>query len=211
MTVLNKVEWAIEPDRCALLIHDMQPHYLHILPNDCRRRLIENVRSIAMDCIASGIPIFASLVPPQDERERGLMLDMWGKGPAISQGLEPELGLERLPVRALVKRSYSAFYGNDFDLLLRRLDRDAIIIVGVYTSIGCHYSAVDAFARDIRPFLVSDALADLDPADHIRGLETASRICARVVDTNGVCAALAPGASVRLTRRKVADPVDPNA
>lgn len=209
MTVLNKVEWAIEPDRCALLIHDMQPHYLHILPNDCHRQLIENVRLIAMDCIASGIPIFASLVPPQSECERGLMLDMWGKGPSVSQGLEPQLGLERLPVRTLVKRSYSAFYGNDFELLLRRLGRDAVIIVGVYTSIGCHYSAVDAFARDIRAFLVSDASADLDPADHIRGLETASRICARVVDTSGVCASLAPGATSRLTRETVADPVAP--
>lgn len=133
MTFSNKVTWEVDPGRCALLIHDMQPHYLGALPESCRRQLVANVRSIAMACIARGIPIFASQVPAQDARERGLMLDMWGRGPtAATDTLDPELGLNGLPVRPLTKRSYSAFYGNDFEVLLRRLGRDQIIIVGVY-------------------------------------------------------------------------------
>nr|WP_257551873.1 isochorismatase family protein [Sphingopyxis sp. DBS4] len=104
-------------------------------------------------------------------------------------------GCDGLPVRLLTKRSYSAFYGNDFEVLLRRLGRDQILIVGVYTSIGCHCSAIDAFMRDMRDmraFLVSDATADMEPADHAKGLEVAARLCARVVDTETVSRALEP-------------------
>jgi bifunctional isochorismate lyase/aryl carrier protein len=148
-----------------------------------------------MACISRGVPIFASQVPAQDARERGLMLDMWGRGPTVAtDALDAELGLNGLPVRPLTKRSYSAFYGNDFEVLLRRLGRDQILIVGVYTSIGCYCSAVDAFMRDIRAFLISDATADMEPADHTKGLETAARLCARIMDTEAVSAALAPWA-----------------
>lgn len=192
MTFSNKVTWEIEPDRCALLIHDMQPHYLGALPEACRRQLAGNVRAIGMACIGRAVPIFVSQVPVQSARERGLMLDMWGRGPtAASNALDPELGFDGLPVRLLTKRSYSAFYGNDFEVLLRRLGRDQILIVGVYTSIGCHCSAIDAFMRDIRPFLVSDATADMEPTAHVKGLEAAARLCARVVDTDAVCRTLA--------------------
>lgn len=196
MTFSNKVTWEVDPGRCALLIHDMQPHYLAALPETCRHQLVANVGSIAMACIARGIPIFASQVPAQDARERGLMLDMWGRGPTVAtDALDPELGLNGLPVRPLTKRSYSAFYGNDFEVLLRRLGRDQILIVGVYTSIGCYCSAVDAFMRDIRAFLISDATADMEPADHLKGLETAARLCARIMDTEAVNTALAPWAN----------------
>jgi len=201
MTFSNKVTWKIEPDRCALLIHDMQPHYLGALPEACRRQLVANVRAIGMACLGQAIPIFASQVPAQGARERGLMLDMWGRGPTdAGQALDPELGFDGLPVRVVTKRSYSAFYGNDFEVLLRRLGRDQILIVGVYTSIGCHCSAVDAFMRDMRAFLISDATADMEPADHAKGLETAARLCARVLDTEAVCRALAPSAAHPSTR-----------
>jgi len=203
MTFSNKVTWEVDPGRCALLIHDMQPHYLAALPEACRRQLVVNVRSIAMACIARGVPIFASQVPAQDARERGLMLDMWGRGPTVAtDALDPELGLNGLPVRPLTKRSYSAFYGNDFEVLLRRLAHDQLLIVGVYTSIGCYCSAVDAFMRDIRAFLVSDATADMEPADHAKGLETAARLCARVMDTATIIAALS-----RTTARLLDRPV----
>jgi len=192
MPVVNKVRWAIRPERCALLIHDMQPHYLAALPEAERQRVVAATRALAGAALRAGVPIFASAVPPQHGRERGLMLDLWGAGPsAQSDELDLGLGLEDAPVRRIVKRSYSAFYGNDFELLLRRLDRDALLVAGVYTSIGCLCTATDAFMRDIRPFLVADALADLTPEDHAAGLRQAARTCARIVDSEEVGRALA--------------------
>lgn len=198
MTFSNKVNWALEPERCALLIHDMQPHYLGALSNDRRDQIVAKARVIGAACGKRGIPIFASQVPPARQRcERGLMIEMWGKGPPSgSRGLDPDLGLEERHIHPLTKRSYSAFYGNDFELMLRRLGRDAILIVGVYTSIGCHYSAVDAFARDFRVFLVADAMADMREVDHDAGLAAAAKTCARVVDSVEVVEA-----AVRRSRR----------
>ena len=188
MTFTNKVSWAIEPRRCALLIHDMQTHYLGAVPSDQRDQLVRNARAIAAACTDRGIPVFASHVPPgRDRRERGLMLDMWGSGPTDgNDALNPGLGLAGYSIRPLAKRSYSAFFASDFEVTLRRLGRDTLIIVGVYTSIGCHFSAVDAFMRDIRVLLVADATADMNETDHINGLAVAARTCARIVDTDEI-------------------------
>ncbi|ULO23766.1 hypothetical protein [Methylocystis sp. SB2] len=68
MTFSNKATWEFDPDRCALLIHDMQRHYLGALPEPCRRQLVANVRVIGKACIARGISIFASQVPAQGEK-----------------------------------------------------------------------------------------------------------------------------------------------
>jgi bifunctional isochorismate lyase/aryl carrier protein len=198
----NKVDWIIEPERCALLVHDMQPHYLDAVPAHRRDEIVDAARGISEACVRRGIPIFASHVPRARRLdERGLMADMWGPGPSMAGcGLEPALGLDSRQVRPLVKRSYSAFYGNDFELLLRRLGRDSLVIVGVCTSMGCHYSAVDAFARDMRAFLVADGVADLTEAEHAAGLSAAARTCARVVASAEVLDALAPS-----RRRKMSE------
>lgn len=191
----NRVAWAIEPARCALLLHDMQPHYLDAVAPAERARLVANARSLAAICRERGIPVFASRVSAaRERRDRGLMLDMWGRGPAEGgDQLDPALDLADGDVRPLVKRSYSAFFGNDFEVSLRRLGCESILVAGVYTSIGCHASAMDAFMRDIRAFVVADATGDLQPADHGAGLAAVARTCGRVVHTEAVCRALRRG------------------
>jgi isochorismate hydrolase len=189
----NKVNWRLEPGRCALLIHDMQPHYLGAISADRRDALIANVQAISATCLRQGVPVFASTVAPaQDGRERGLMLDLWGRGPALGRhGLDAGLGLADQAIRPLTKRSYSAFYGTDLEVMLRRLRCNAILITGVYTSIGCYLSAIDAFARDIRAFLIADATADMTQEDHEAGLRMAARTCACIIDTEAVKGAIA--------------------
>jgi isochorismate hydrolase len=191
-TIVNKAQWTISPDRCALLIHDMQSHYLERIEPGLRTRVIANAAQIAAACRAVGVPIFASQVPAATEaRERGLMFDMWGMGPSPSgAALDEGLGLSEGQFRPLAKRSYSAFYANEFEMLLRRLDRRSILIVGVFTSIGCLASAMDAFMRDIEVFLVSDATADFSPEDHRAALVKAARTCASVTSTHAALQAL---------------------
>jgi isochorismate hydrolase len=191
-TIVNKAQWTISPDRCALLIHDMQSHYLERIEPGLRTRVIANAAQIAAACRAVGVPIFASQVPAVTEaRERGLMFDMWGMGPSPSgAALDEGLGLSEGQFRPLAKRSYSAFYANEFEMLLRRLDRRSILIVGVFTSIGCLASAMDAFMRDIEVFLVSDATADFSPEDHRAALVKAARTCASVTSTHAALQAL---------------------
>lgn len=194
-TIVNKVAWPIETRRCALLLHDMQPHYLAALDEPTRNGLIANARRLLQACAVRNIPIFASQVPSvRDGRERGLMLDMWGMGPPLDGSiLHPALEAGAHVIQDVRKRSYSTFFANDFETMLRRHGCDSLLICGVFTSIGCQCTAMDAFMRDIRPFAVADALADFNPEDHRMGLANMARLCARIVDTDDVLTCLEAG------------------
>jgi bifunctional isochorismate lyase/aryl carrier protein len=121
---------------------------------------------------------------------------MWGAGPtANAQILHPRFALSPDQICPIAKRSYSAFYGTDLEIGLRRHGRNSLIIAGVYTSMGCHYSAIDAFARDIRCFLVDDATADFTSANHAAGLHRSARTCARIVTMQEVLRTMAADGS----------------
>jgi len=192
MTFSNRVNWSIDPKNAVLLIHDMQTHYLTALSEPARATVVENVRRIVVACLEHDVPIFASQVPcVSDPHERGLMLDMWGIGPLGGlRDLDPGLGLKDGAYRLLTKRSYSAFFGNDFEALVRRLEKSSIIVTGVYTSIGCATSAMDAFMRDIKAFVVADGTADFSKTDHDLGLSKIAQTCAKIVSTAEVLTSL---------------------
>jgi len=182
----SRVEWQINLNCSALLLHDVQPHYLSALANAERTQMLTNIRRIIEVCQTGGVPVFASSVPVAlSQADRGLMREMWGPGPAAAElsVIEPSLGLPATSVRPITKRSYSAFFGSDLEVMLRRTGRSSLLVTGVFTSIGCLASSMDAFMRDIRVFLVSDACADFTPTDHQMGLLLAARTCAKVVST----------------------------
>jgi bifunctional isochorismate lyase/aryl carrier protein len=188
----NRVAWTPDLGCAALLLHDVQPHYLAGLGPATRADLLENLRVISRLCAARGAPIFASRVPPaRTPRDRGLMLDMWGEGPAAgaTQTLAPELELNEEDVRPVLKRSYSAFYGNDFEVMLRRLGCTSLIVTGVYASAGCLLTSADAFMRDIRVFFIADAVADFRRAEHEEALRLVARTSGRVIATGELLAA----------------------
>lgn len=191
----NRVEWPILSEQVALLIHDMQPHYLAALGPSARAQILSSVKQLIAACLERNIPIFASCVPSMTHRdERGLMLDMWGAGPSSAGvGVAGELGLCPMSYKLLTKRSYSAFYGTDFEILLRRLGRRTIIVTGIYASIGCYLTAADAFMRDIKVFIVSDAVGDFSFEDHRAGLYRAASTCGRVLTAEAVLRAITKG------------------
>jgi len=59
------------------------------------------------------------------------------------------------------KRRYSAFFGTDFDLLLREIGVDELCFSGVVTSICVLHTAVDAFMRGYKITVLKDCTADL--------------------------------------------------
>lgn len=56
----------------------------------------------------------------------------------------------------------------------------------MYGHIGCMITAVDAFMRDIKPFLVGDAIADFTLEDHLMALKYVAEKSGMVMSTKEI-------------------------
>ncbi|WP_049559209.1 isochorismatase family protein [Nonomuraea sp. SBT364] len=183
----GRVGWQLDPGRAALLVHDMQNHFLAPFRAAPIPEVIGNIQRLREHCADAGMPVLYSAQPgAQRPQQRGLLTDFWGPGlgaepfaAAIVDELKPED-----PGAVLTKWRYSAFVRTD---LAERLDgRDQLILVGVYAHIGVLTTALDAFMRDIQPFVVADAVADFSLGHHESALDYAASRCARVVSTGQI-------------------------
>ncbi|NDL63841.1 isochorismatase family protein [Acerihabitans arboris] len=184
----NKVNWAFEPQRAALLIHDMQDYFLNFWGEDSAlvNRLVENIAALRRYCKSQGIPVFYTAQPArQSDEDRGLLNDMWG--PGLNQHPEQQAVVAALTPDTddlvLVKWRYSAFHRSPLEEILTERGRNQLIICGVYAHIGCLMTATDAFMRNIKPLLVADALADFTRDEHLMALRYAAGRCGRVLMT----------------------------
>ncbi|MEV0374489.1 isochorismatase family protein [Streptomyces sp. NPDC050636] len=187
----NRVGWTVDPGRAVLLVHDLQNYFLRAFTQDAAplTELLDNVGRLTKCCRAAGIPVVYSAQPGgQTPAQRGLQQDFWGDGvpddrdaEGIAAAVAPQHG-----DTLLTKWKYSAFARTDLAEQMYDLGRDQIVIVGVYAHIGVQLTAGDAWMRDIRPFVVADAVADFSQADHIQALRWAARTCAAVTTTDAL-------------------------
>ncbi|MDP8638155.1 isochorismatase [Serratia marcescens] len=193
----NKVTWQVEPQRAALLIHDMQQYFLNFWGEDSAliKQVVENIANLRRYCKQQGIPVFYTAQPnQQSDEDRALLNDMWGPGlnkhpeqQAVTAALAPDED-----DTLLVKWRYSAFHRSPLQEILQESGRDQLIICGVYAHIGCLTTAIDAFMRNIQPFMVADGLADFSRDEHLMALRYTAGRCDRVVTT----ASLLPAAGI---------------
>ena len=184
----NKVQWAFEPPRAALLIHDMQDYFLNFWGENSPmiQQVVENIARLRRYCKAQGVPVFYTAQPnEQSDAERALLNDMWGPGlnkhpdqQKVAAALAPDAD-----DHVLVKWRYSAFHRSPLEETLHEMGRDQLIICGVYAHIGCLTTATDAFMRNIKPFMVADALADFTREEHMMALTYTAGRSGRVVMT----------------------------
>lgn len=173
----NRVPWLPCPDRAVLLVHDMQNYFLRAFLGSPVPELVANIGRLTEACRRVGVPVVFSAQPGgQDAGQRGLQLDMWGRGvgadphdAAIVSALTP-LAEDTL----LTKWRYTAFHRTGLQDLLAGTGRDQLIVTGIYAHIGCLMTATDAFMRDIQAFFVADAVADFSRADHDMALRYAA-------------------------------------
>ncbi|KFG01187.1 isochorismatase family protein [Streptomyces europaeiscabiei] len=176
----SHVSWRIDPARAALLIHDMQNHFVGTLPT--RRRpvvdLVDNTAALRELANTLGMPVVFSAEPAgQPPGRRGLVADVWGPGigdepdaAAIIEPLTPRPG-----EHVLANVRHNAFLRSHLGRLLRSEGRDQLIICGVYAHLGVLLTAADAFMNDIQPFVVADAVADFSAEEHRLALRWAAR------------------------------------
>jgi trans-2,3-dihydro-3-hydroxyanthranilic acid synthase len=190
------VNWRPAPDRAVVLVHDMQEYFLRPFAagHSPLTELVGNVAKLLTAARAAGVPVVYTAQPGGMSREdRGLLQDFWGPGMGTDEsdrGIADEVAPEPGDT-VLTKWRYSAFFRSDLEERLRSSGRDQLVVCGVYAHMGCLVTACDAFSRDVQPFLVADALADLSHADHLMALRYASDRCAVPLTTADVLAALA--------------------
>ena len=190
----NRVKWRVDPARAALLVHDMQRYFVRAfelerdgqpLPDAQINIAIANIRRLLDAAHAANIPVYYTAQPPrQNPADRRLLTDFWGDG--LQDDENAQILDELAPTEAdtvLTKWRYSAFVRSPLEEQLKDLGRDQLIIGGVYAHIGCLTTALEAFMRDIQPFMVADALADFTEKEHRMACEYASGRCARVLNT----------------------------
>lgn len=193
----NRVDWAVDPSRCALLIHDMQHYFVDVYPADSHLvcSVVDNIARLRDAADAAGVPVYYTAQPPnQHPSDRGLLTDFWGPG-LEADGRAQIIGAlaPRDHDTVLTMWRYDAFVRSDFEDHLAAQRRDQLLITGVYTHIGCQTTAASAFMRDIRPFLVADATADFTAVDHQASLRYVARRCGKVVSVDEVASAVAGG------------------
>ncbi|MDT0177083.1 isochorismatase family protein [Enterobacter sp. BRE11] len=187
----NKVKWTLEPQRAALLIHDMQAYFLNFWGENSPlvNQVVENIARLRAWCKSQGIPVFYTAQPDQQsDEDRALLNDMWG--PGLNKHPEQQKIVDALAPDAedqvLTKWRYSAFVRSPLESILQEMGRDQLIITGVYAHIGCLTTAIDAFMRNIQPFMVADALADFSREEHMMALTYTAGRSGKVVMTADV-------------------------
>ena len=203
----NRVNWRVDPARSALLVHDMQRYFVRAfelerdgqpLPDAQINIAIANIRRLLDAAHAANIPVYYTAQPPrQNPADRRLLTDFWGDG--LQDDENARILDELAPTEAdtvLTKWRYSAFVRSPLEEQLKDLGRDQLIIGGIYAHIGCLTTALEAFMRDIQPFMVADALADFTEKEHRMACEYASGRCARVLNTAEVLENINTGALV---------------
>ena len=71
----------------------------------------------------------------------------------------------------VVKRRYSAFFGTDFDILLRGLHVETLVLIGNLTDVCVHYTFVDAHQHDYHVRVVQDCVIGSSTSRHDAALD----------------------------------------
>jgi nicotinamidase-related amidase len=90
----------------------------------------------------------------------------------------------------IMKRQWSAFYGTELDLQLRRRGIKTIVLTGISTNFGVESTARDAWQHGYNVIVVEDACASAEAAMHQFAIEKILPRVSRVRSTADVLAAL---------------------
>lgn len=195
MAIPDEVAHAIDVSRSALALIDMQRRHVdpqvgyHLIDPARTAAIVAAARSALETAREAQIPVVhvatwsrrPSPWGPVDHRnpfwehQTGKIIPGLGKPRQSGKNLEGSVYAEILPDLAprgeepiVVKRRYSGFYGTDLELILRGCGADTLFICGVNTNNCVLATVFDAFSRDFRVVVLSDACASMNGDEYHR-------------------------------------------
>lgn len=162
-----------DPKTTALISIDLQGLVLsRALAPHSAQQVIANTAAIATQLKSQGgavilvtvefSPDYADAVnQPVDEA----MAFPPGGLPAAATAMAPEIASLTHDAH-IVKRQWSAFYGTELDLQLRRRGIKTVILTGIATNFGVESTIRDAFAHNYAVIAAEDAMTSLSAEAH---------------------------------------------
>jgi nicotinamidase-related amidase len=202
----GQASFEIVVERCALLVIDMQDEFVkpgwtpYWVPE--ATRLVPRVATVIGRCRELGVPViftaFAATHRNLDRPRSGAFMP--NRYPAGSEGddwfREGRIWHE-LPPRpedvVILKPSYGAFYDTPLETILKKLDRDTIIITGTLTNFCCGTTARQGYERGFQVVFGSDLTATDDPSLQEAELSVLRKGFAKVMTSEEIVAALQTG------------------
>ena len=168
------VDFAVVPERAALVNVDMQNCFVHGSPFSAPDGLVvqERINRVAAACRAAGIVVIhTSHVLRPDDSNIGVLGEV---APIVKEGIIKKGSESAALHKGLVvdprdilleKPRFGAFHGTDLELILRSRGIDTIIVTGIATNVCCETTAREATVRDFRVFFLSDGTTTFDIGD----------------------------------------------
>ncbi len=181
----------IQKERCVLLIIDMQNDFIaEGAPIECPggRDIIPNIQKMKNWAVENNIPIIYTQEAHRAQKvDFGLELERnepehcleGSKGIEIVEDLTPDA-----TDYVVIKRRYSAFYQTDFEILLKGLKRNALLVCGAATNVCVYATSLEAQQKDMQVVVVSDCCAGTSPELHDAFLKNVDWVVGDVADSD---------------------------
>ena len=188
---------AIDPERTAVLVIDMQRDFLDPgapIETPGGRAIIPAINRLTARARALGIPVvFTQEMHRADKSDFGIELQF--EPPHCLEGTPGMELAERLEVaptdyRIMGKRRYDAFLGTDLETLLRGLRAENLIVAGVCTDVCVTSTVQHARNLDFRCVVPRECVAGTAPERHEAALLCLGHVFGYVVSLPEVEAAL---------------------
>ena len=177
MTQAKKHPRALIEGRPALIVIDIQAETfmdrtdeaIPSMPGYPERML--QARKLIDSARACRVPvIFIQEVHRPDLVDFGRELDGDEDVHCIETAAGTEIAIEEMDFRPddylVKKRRYSAFFGTDFEILLRGLKIDTLLLCGGLTDVCVHYTFVDGHQHDYFCRVIEDCVAGSSESAH---------------------------------------------
>ncbi len=186
----NLAPTKLDPRKTALVTIDLQNGLIALpLRPHAASDIVANNAAIGHKLRAGGglvIAVRIGFAPDYADRPQGLtdFPMVLPAGGLPSGWSDPAPGLADLPPDlVIIKKQWSAFFGTDLDLQLRRRGIETILLGGIATNFGVESTARDAWQANYNVIVIGDGCSSLADGLHDFARQNTLPRVARVRDT----------------------------